>query len=442
VDLPRRVRAVARGGFAGAALAGAVIGAKLKAARAGEPADAREAVALRQKFEELGQAFVKLGQFISVRPDVFRPELVFEMSKLQDAVAPDPFGAISGVILAEFGRPPGELFAQFDEEPLASGSVAQVHRARTVDGRDVVVKVQRPEAADLLALDLDVAHTVASVARRLGVLEGIDTPALVEEFRASVARELDFRTEASHADRFAFLFRGDPDIRIPEIVWARTSRRVLTMERIDGWPLSDVALAKDAGVDTERLAVAGARAFMQQVLVFGMFHADLHPANLMITREGRIAYLDLGIVGRLSEADRLAVARLLAALTSRDSAGALRAAAGMGVRVPPAELDALALEVSELLDRYLDEGRRVALGEFGRSFLSTLRRHGVVVPSGFGLLVKALVTVEGVSQTLAPEVNIVATARPVASLLVLRQSLGDTLGARLAWELMRGCRGA
>jgi ubiquinone biosynthesis protein len=434
----RRLRAVGRGALASTVIGRAMLGARVDAARRGTHLATVEAIALREAFERLGPAFVKLGQLVSVRPDVFAPELVFELSKLQDDVPAGPFASIAGVVEAEFGRPPDKLFTSFDEEPLAAGSVAQVHRARTADGRDVIVKVQRPEAAELLSVDLDVARAVAWDAGRLGVLAGIDAPALVDEFQASVARELDFRVEAANADRFSFLFRGDPDIRIPEVVWERTSRRLLTMERIEGWPLSEVDQARAAGMDTQRLARAGARAFMEQVLVFGIFHADLHPANLMIASDGRVAYLDFGIVGRLSQGDMKMIARLLAAITGRDTQAALAAAACLGVRIPPDRLDPLAAEVSRLIDRHLGDGERVGLGEFGKDFLAALRSNRVAVPTGFGLLVKALVTVEGVSQTLAPEVDLVATARPVATLLMMRQTLGDTLGGQLAWGVLRG----
>lgn len=394
-------------------------------------------VEVREALERLGPAFVKLGQLISVRPDVFPADLVFELSRLQEDVPPDPPGAISQVIEAEFGLGPERLFERFDPEPIAAGSVAQVHAARTHEGTEAVVKVQRPDAARLMELDLELARRLARWAERSGILRGVDASALVEEFAESVRRELDFRVEARHSDRFAFLFQGDEDVLIPRVLWRRTSGRVLTMERVEGWTLGRQEEARAAGVDVERLARAGARAFMQQVLVYGFFHADLHPANLMLTKDGRIAYLDFGIMGTLTAEERRTVARLLAALTEHRAEDALELSRRLGVVVDPRHREAVVAELSGLLDRFLREDAKVALVQFGRRFLVLLRRYGVRVPRGYGLLVKSLVTVEGVSQTMAPEINLVAAARPVAAALTLRIGLGETLAGRTLMRLAR-----
>lgn len=392
---------------------------------------------VRRALERLGPAFVKLGQVISVRPDIFPPDLVFELEKLQDSVPPDPFEVVARVVKEEFGRGPDELFASFEREPMAAGSVAQVHRATLDDGRDVVVKVQRPQARGLMAVDLAIAAKLAGWAGSLRLMPAVDAVAAVEESKASAARELDFRVEASHCDRFAFLFAGDPEIVIPRVIWGRTSGRVLTMERVEGWTLGQVDQARKSGVDAPRLARVGARAFMQQVLVFGFFHADLHPANIILTPDGRLAYLDFGIVGELDERGRRLVARLLAALTSRDPDTALDASRGLGVVIPDRAARAVRLELESLMDRFLSGGERLRMVQFGREFLSLLRRHRVRVPAGYALLVKALVTVEGVSQTLAPEMNMVLTARPVALALALKQAAGETLAGRAMFGALR-----
>lgn len=421
------------------ALVSSALGGWARAKLSGVAAGPVVAARVRETLEGLGPAFVKLGQAISVRPDVFPPDLVFELSKLQDAVPAGTYAEAEEVMRSEFGVGPERLFARFDREPLAAGSIAQVHTARLCEGgeeQEVVVKVQRRDAARLMALDLEIAARLARLAQRLGVLRGVDAPALVEEFAESVRRELDFRVEASHADRFAFLFRFDPDVLIPKVFWRRTSGRMLTMQRIDGFSLGRLAEARKAGVDTARLARVGARAFMQQVLVYGFFHADLHPANILLTPDGRLAYLDFGIVGQLSQVERRHVARLLAALTEHEPARALDVSRQLGVVVPQGRRKEIVAELGTLLDRFLREDSKVELMEFGKSFLALLRRYRVRIPTGYGLLVKALVTVEGVSQTLAPEINLVAAARPVARALGLRMALGETLAGELAWRLM------
>lgn len=423
-------------------LASSVATAWFKARRSAQPAGPAVAVAVRESFERLGPAYVKLGQLISVRPDLFDPDLVFELSKLQDSVDPAPYSAISRVIDAEFGRGPDELFASFDREPLAAGSVAQVHRAVLDDGRAAVVKVQRPEARALMSLDLAMAARLARWGARLGLLRGVDAVALVDEFAASAARELDFRVEAAHADRFAFLFSHDPEIHIPWVEWRRTSGRVLTMEHVDGWTLARIDEARSAGVDSGALARAGARAFMQQVLVDGFFHADLHPANLMLMGDSRIAYLDFGIVGRLSARERRAVGRLLGAFTAKDAQRAIEVSGQLGVEVPEERRAAAVRELDQLLEEFLGDSGSLKLAAFGRRFLVLLRRNNIIVPPGYGLLVKALVTVEGVSQTLAPDINLVEVARPVAAALAIRESLGSTLAGALAWKALEKARPA
>lgn len=427
--------------MAGWVLARAAVAGRLKALRARAPAGPAVAVEVRRALERLGPAFVKLGQLASVRPDIFPPDLVFELEKLQEDVPPDPYEVVAGVVEQEFGRGPEALFASFDREPMAAGSVAQVHRAALEDGRAVVVKVQRPQARELMTMDLGIAARLARWAGLLRIIPAVDAVAAVDESKASAARELDFRVEAAHCDRFAFLFDGDPEIVIPRVIWGRTSGRVLTMERIEGWTLGQVGKARKAGVDAPRLARVGARAFMQQVLVFGFFHADLHPANIILTADGRLAYLDFGIVGRLDQRERRLVARLLASLTSQDPDTALDVSRGLGVRIPNDAAAAVRLELERLMDRFLSGSERLRMVQFGREFLSLLRRHRVRVPAGYALLVKALVTVEGVSQTLAPEINMVRTARPVASALALRQAMGETLAGRAVFSALRKCVG-
>ena len=267
----------------------------------------------RRAFEDLGGAFIKLGQMISVRPDEFGEELAGEMERLCDRVAPIPFSRLAPVIEASLGAPVTSLYASIEEVPLATASVAQVHAAVLASayrpvwgeelpaGAEVVVKVIRPGAAAALRSDLVEARRLArsSLARRL--LHGVDLEAVLDEFAESLERELDLRVEGRVADRFAFDFRPDPKIVVPRVVWSLSAPQVLTMERMYGWRLSELSDAELAGVDAHALAVHGATAFMRQVMLYGRYHADLHPSNLFVTPDSRIAYLDFGIVGHLTD---------------------------------------------------------------------------------------------------------------------------------------------
>ena len=387
----------------------------------------------RAAFEELGPSFVKIGQMMSVRPDVFSPELVFELSRLRDSVAPLDTETVRVVIQEEFGRPPEELFEWFDREPAASASIAQVHRARLTcearpvwgetlaAGADVVVKVLRPGVEKAVMADLELGRRLVRIAGALGAFRRLNADRLLDEFTASFHREIDLRREARVADRFAFDFRDDPLVLIPRVVWGRTTRRVLTMECVEGWPLSELDDARRAGVDAYGLAVHGATAFMRQVLVLGRFHADLHPANLFVTPDGRIAYLDFGIVGTLTPKERDDVAGMLAALVFRDAGRALERSAALGIKVPVDKAETVRRELGALMDRTLADSGGVR--DFGIGFLALLGRHRIEIPVGYGLLVKSLVTVEGVSRALYPEIDIVEVARPFVTRLLARQAV-------------------
>lgn len=407
--------------------------------------------ALRAAFEELGPAFVKLGQLISVRPDEFSDELVAEMRALQDAVPALPAHAIRDVIRAEFSAEAEELWATFDDEPLASASIAQVHRATLAEpyrpvwgdtlpeGAEVVVKVVRPGAAESIRADVAVARRLASRIVRTPLGRRFDPVALLDEFAASLDRELDLRVEGRFADRFRFDFRDDPRVTAPRIVWNRTTARVLTMEFMRGWRLTELAEARAAGVDCFGLAVHGATAFMRQVFVYGRYHADLHPANLFVTPENTIAYLDFGIVGYLTPEERMNITQVMAALVYRDPDRALKYSEALGVHVPPDRVAAVREGLARLLDGTTRPDGSRDFAHFGLGFLRLLGQEGIKIPSGYGLLIKSLATVEGVARALYPEIDIVATAKPFTT-RVLGQALGDP--ARLKERMPDAVRAA
>lgn len=389
----------------------------------------------RRAFEELGGAFIKLGQMVSVRPDEFGGELAGEMERLRDRVAPVPFEDLVPVIESGLGARISESFATIDPVPLATASIAQVHAATLLAacrpvwgeelpaGAQVVVKVIRPGAADALRDDIAEARRLGRSAFVRRALRGVDVAGLLDEFEQSVGRELDLRVEGRVADRFAFDFRHDPQIVVPRIVWARTAPQVLTMERMYGWRLSELDEAELAGVDAHGLAVHGATAFMRQVMLYGRYHADLHPSNLFVTPDGRIAYLDFGIVGHLTDAERGDIAQVLAAFVYRDADRALRYSANLGVVVPPERVVAVRRELGELLDATMGGGS-TDFRHFGFGFLGLLRRNGIGIPVGYGLLVKSLATVEGVARRLYPDIDIMEVARPFVTRMI-----GESIGS-------------
>lgn len=395
----------------------------------------REAVALQLRLacEELGPAFIKLGQLASVRPDVFSPETVFELERLQDSLPPVPADAIRDIVVAELGAPPEQVFATFDPEPVATASIAQVHAAtlardyRPVTGETLcagarlAVKVVRPGIEGVIAADLAVARAWARRLERFPGGRRLRPAALLGEFETTLASELDLRNEGRVADRLARDFADDPLVVVPRVAWRHTTRRVLTTEFVDGWRLNDLGEAERSGIDTRRLAAHGAEVFMRQVLVHGRYHADLHPANLFVTRDGRICYLDFGITGRTTPAQRIAIAQVLAATVYGDAARALHYSRALGLEVPENKVAAVHAAVAELMNTHLAGHDRPDVRGFALGFMSMLADFRIPIPEGYGLLIKALVTVEGVARAIHPDIDIIEAAKPFATRLIAAQ---------------------
>ncbi len=397
------------------------------------PAAVRRAAVARQvrlACEELGPAFVKLGQLASVRPDVFAPETVFELERLRDRLPPVPIDAVRSVLERELGAPPERVFRDFEPEPVATASIAQVHQAtlrapyRPVVGAPlpagaaVAVKVVRPGVAEAVAADLALARRWAGVLERVPATARWRPRALIQEFEASLRRELDLRNEGRVADRIARDFADDPVVAVPRVVWRHTTRGVLVAEYLEGWPVSDVDAVARAGVDGRALAEHGARAFLRQVLVHGRFHADLHPANLLVTRDGRIGYVDFGIVGTTDAAQRAAIAQVLVAAAVGDAERALLHSRALGLEIDEARVPAVRAGVDALLRTHLRERTPADVRGFALGFLRLLADQRVAIPEGYGLLIKALVTVEGVGRALYPDLDLVEVAGPFAARLV------------------------
>lgn len=393
---------------------GAVLAARLGGGAASALA-ARSCAPLAESlcaaFESLGPAFVKLGQFLSVRPDLLSPAALAAFERLQDRAAPVPFEAIRREVEAELGASLESLFEAFEVRPIASASLSQVHRALLPGGIAVAVKVRRPGAAAALRRDLRILGRAFRAAVSLSPLRGrVDAAALWAELLRTAEEELDFRREAETAEALARNFRGVSGIRVPRIHWGWTARRVLTAEFVEGVKISDPSVR--ARPDYAALAERGARAFLRQVLDHGLFHADLHPANVLVTPGGEVAYVDFGIAGRLSPRERESLLGALAGLLCRDAPLALRHLGRLGVRVPEAAAEPFAAEVGEVLDGALAPTLAdTDLQRVGRGILAAVHRHRVGFPRKYALLVKALLTVEGTARTLHPAFSFEPVAR-------------------------------
>lgn len=391
---------------------------------------------LRSFLEALGPTFIKVGQLLSVRPDLVPPEVVFEFENLLDETSPLPFEVIKEQVESSLEKPIDEVFESFDPKPIASASIGQVHRAKLCEGgRDVAVKVQRPGIQEKIDADLDIIAAIAARVQKR--VEVVDLSSIVREFADSLHRELDYRIEARHIDRFRFNFRDDELVRVPLVYWKYTSRRLLVLEYIEGWKLSELAEPESLGIDAFGLAKHGAEAFMKQVLEDGFFHGDLHPANLLITPDGKIAYLDFGIVGTVPEQDKEAIARMLLGIIRRDVGEIIAEARSIGVEITSDKVEEMRKGLADAIDRY--SGKKlgeIKIDVIGREFLSLIYRNRIRIPRNYALLAKALITVEGTAKKLYPDINILEIAQPYVIDLIDRK-YGKNVTAEVIYEEMK-----
>ncbi len=384
----------------------------------------RRARWLTAELLSLGSAFIKLGQLLSARPDVLPASWVEELSRLQDSVPAFSFQTAQALLEQELGERCAEII-DLDPEPLGAASLAQVHRASLRSGRQVVLKIQRPGLERLFRLDLEVMQQVAAVLQRhptWGV--GRDWVSIAQECRRVLLRELDFRLEAEHAARFRQQFLDDPGIRIPAVVWELTTRRVLCLDYVPGIKITDRAAILEAGIDPAAVAEKGAASYLQQLVRFGFFHADPHPGNLAVARDGALIYYDFGMVGSLSQRLRGRLGRMVTAAAARDAAGLVNELQAAGVIAPDIDPGPVRRLVRVMLTEALTP-------PFSANVIEKLSGdlYDLVYGQPFGLppelifVMRALSTFEGVGRSLDPSFSLVAIARPY--LLPLMSASGN-----------------
>ena len=376
---------------------------------------------LRQAFERLGPTYIKLGQIISAGEGIFPEELVREFRLLRDRVPAEPFDAVRQVVEADLGRPLEEVFSSFEHEPLAAASIAQVHAATLLTGEPVVVKVQRPQVASLVRRDLAAMSWIAPIlVGRIPVTALANPPALVEVFAETIVEELDFRLEAdSMLDIAGILAQtGQRSIVVPRPHPQLVTRRVLVMERLDGFAWDDVDAMRAAGIDTAAVLRAGMVAFVEGAVVYGVFHGDLHGGNLLVQPDGRVALLDYGITGRLDPPGRRAFMRLVVGGTVNDIHMQLDALRDLGALPPDADLDVVIHDLG--LDRPVKDPTTMTPDELVtelREITRALLGYGARLPKELMLFVKDALFLNGAIATLAPDVDLFAEVTHVATYL-------------------------
>ncbi len=388
---------------------------------------------LRMALEELGPTFIKIGQILSTREDLLPAEYISELARLRDRVPPVPFDAIVQEIERTFGRPMAQLFAEFDPEPLASASIGQVHAARLHLGTTVVVKVRKPGIAETIEEDLAILAQLARAAqRRAPLAEFYDLVGLVDEFAWTIRAELDYRREGRNADKLRQQFSDNPAIVIPSVIWERTAESVLTLKRIDGIPIDDVAAIDRAGIDRAALAQRAARIVLDAILVHGFFHADPHPGNFAVLPDGRIVAYDFGMVGRLDPVIRDNLLDALVGVIRQEPDRVIDALIRLNIIRHEAERAGLRRDLQHLLDRYYG----MALGEYrlqeiASDLLAIVRRRHLVLPTELMLVLKTLMMHEGVGRHLDPKFEPFTVAEPYVRRILLERYLPQSWLPRL-----------
>jgi len=398
---------------------------------------------LRLALQEMGPIYVKFGQIISTRRDLVATDIANELALLQDQVPPFPGAEARAIVERALKQPVGELFATFDLEPLASASIAQVHTATLPDGREVVVKVVRPDIRAQIRRDIDLLMTVAALAEKYWEAGPRVRPTqFVREFETFVFDELDMTREAANASALRHNFEGSDDLYIPEIFWEYTKEPVLVMERIHGIPISDIDGLRAAGVDLEKLAKTGIRVFYTQVFRDNLFHADRHPGNIFVDASDpanpSFIALDFGIVASLTQKDLYYISENFLALFNRDyyRVAYLHWEAGW---VPPdtrlEELEASVRAVGE--PNFARSLNQISFGELMLRLFQVAYRFKLNIQPQLIMLQKTLLNIEGLGRDLYPELDVLATSKPELE-RILREKHGLDRAARDLRERLPG----
>jgi ubiquinone biosynthesis protein len=376
---------------------------------------------IRMVLEELGPSFIKLGQLMSTRADIFPPEYVEEFKKLQDQVPPVAFAEIKQLLEAELRQPLAALFAEFSTESIAAASVAQVYAARLFSGARVAVKVVRPGVTKKIREDIQLMYTLAAKLEKnfeLGRILGATN--IVQEFERTIYNELDMFREAGNVEKFAANFQYVEDICVPQVYWELTTQSVLVMTFVEGVKVDEVAAIRAAGIDPREIALIGLRSLSRQLMEFGFFHADPHPGNTIVMRDGRVGLVDFGIMGYLDEETMLQVAYVFLGYAERDYDLIMEALLKSGVL--PAEgvdLAAFRRDLKDISEPFYGRSlQTISVRDVYDQVMQLVSKYRICLPRNLLLLLKTLIQTEALGKTLGSDASILTVMRPYARQLL------------------------
>ncbi len=388
---------------------------------------------LREVLEELGPTFIKLGQMLSTRPDILPQSYIAELEKLQDTAPTLPFEEVRSVIESEFGAGVDEIYAEFDTVPIAAASLAQVHGAKLIDGTPVIVKVQRPHIEEQIETDIEIIYKRVQFAEKhweraktYGLTE------LVDEFASILREELDYTREARNTDRLREVLSRHKRVKVPLVYWKYTTKRVLTLERLEGTKITDVVHESNLRHDPAELAARLASLFVEQVFVDGFFHADPHPGNILVTTDGTIQLVDCGQVGRIDPETKAAIVRMLIAFEHQDVRAFADEILFLGIAEKDVDVRRLTTDLDRVLRAYYGmPARAVNMGQLLKLVLNVSAKHKVRLPASFAVLGKVLATIDGICRRLDPNLNFTEIAQSYVGKAVRKELVFEGSTAEL-----------
>jgi len=376
--------------------------------------DTSTEVRIRKVFEELGTTFIKFGQILSSRPDIFHDELIQELKKLQDSVPSFPGEEAVQLFENEINKKIDDVFDFFDPIPLASASIAQVHKAKLKNGHNVVVKIQRPGIKKLIDVDIEIMqHLALIIEKNLPEAKYIRPLDLIEEFAISIEKELDFTIEASNLERFSANFKNDENIVVPQLYKKYCSEKILTMEYIEGKKLNEFLSENTSTFDRHEIADRGTEAILKQIFIDGFFHGDPHPGNILILNGNKICFLDYGIMGKLYGKSKDDVSDLIISIIKDDNKLLIKSLINLSYSCDLSEKDKFEREVCDLADeiRYKNI-KDINITKLFQRLLRIIINHKYRIKSNFYLLMKTIITIEGIGRALYPEFNLAIKLEP------------------------------
>ena len=369
---------------------------------------------IRMAFEELGPTFIKLGQIASTRPDIVPLEIIKELEKLQDAVPSFPYEEAKRILEDELGACTSEFFTSFSETPLAAASIGQVHRAVLKSGEEVVVKIQRPNVRQQIETDLEILIDLAELAEtHFQWAKTYQISSMVDEFSRSLRAELNYGLEGRHAEKISKISADDDTVYIPKVFWEYSTEKVLTLEYVYGIKLNQYDILARDGYDSKLIAERLVKSTFNQILGEGYFHGDPHPGNILVLPDNKIAYLDFGIVGRLTPEMKYFFSSLVIALMKQSTEQLVTAIMEMGLTEKKIDEASFFREMDELREKYMDVPlSKVSMGGAMLELFTVAFRHQIRIPSDLALLGKTLLTIEGTVEKLDPDLSVLDVAKP------------------------------